>query len=90
MVKIGDFGLARDVYKNSYYRKSGGEVPVRWMAPECLVDGVYTAQVRKKELSYSVSQQFLIFFPQERLLGVRRGYVGGLDAGPAAVPWAAG
>ncbi len=43
-VKIGDFGLARDIYKNNYYRKNGGEVPIRWMAPECLTDGVYTAQ----------------------------------------------
>lgn len=44
-VKIGDFGLARDVYKNDYYRKEGeGLLPVRWMAPESLVDGVFTSQ----------------------------------------------
>ncbi|NXY15945.1 ROS1 kinase, partial [Atrichornis clamosus] len=43
VVKIGDFGLARDVYKNDYYRKSGeGLLPVRWMAPESLIDGVFT------------------------------------------------
>uniref|UniRef100_A0A8C8SKB0 Tyrosine-protein kinase receptor n=1 Tax=Pelusios castaneus TaxID=367368 RepID=A0A8C8SKB0_9SAUR len=42
-VKIGDFGLARDVYKNDYYRKRGeGLLPVRWMAPESLIDGVFT------------------------------------------------
>ncbi|CAG0925206.1 unnamed protein product, partial [Notodromas monacha] len=30
IVKIGDFGLARDVYKNDYYRKEGeGLLPVR-------------------------------------------------------------
>lgn len=28
VVKIGDFGLARDIYKNDYYRKEGeGKVP---------------------------------------------------------------
>ena len=28
-VKIGDFGLARDIYKNDYYRKAGeGLLPV--------------------------------------------------------------
>ncbi|NWR74940.1 ROS1 kinase, partial [Centropus unirufus] len=43
VVKIGDFGLARDVYKNDYYRKSGeGLLPVRWMAPESLIDGIFT------------------------------------------------
>lgn len=43
VVKIGDFGLARDVYKSDYYRKEGeGLLPVRWMAPEALLDGVFT------------------------------------------------
>ena len=44
-VKIGDFGLTRDVYEMDYYRKgSKGLLPVRWMAPESLRDGVYTSQ----------------------------------------------
>ncbi|XP_039960123.1 protein sevenless [Bactrocera tryoni] len=43
MVKIGDFGLARDIYKSDYYRKEGeGLLPVRWMSPESLVDGIFT------------------------------------------------
>lgn len=43
VVKIGDFGLARDVYKNDYYRKNGeGLLPVRWMPPESLTDGIFT------------------------------------------------
>ncbi|XP_058444154.1 protein sevenless isoform X2 [Malaya genurostris] len=45
VVKIGDFGLARDIYNNDYYRKEGeGLLPVRWMSPESLVDGVFTSQ----------------------------------------------
>ncbi|XP_020283790.1 proto-oncogene tyrosine-protein kinase ROS isoform X2 [Pseudomyrmex gracilis] len=45
VVKIGDFGLARDIYKHDYYRKEGeGMLPIRWMAPESLVDGVFTSQ----------------------------------------------
>lgn len=33
IVKIGDFGLARDVYKNDYYRKKGeGLLPVRYLS----------------------------------------------------------
>jgi proto-oncogene tyrosine-protein kinase ROS len=46
-VKIGDFGLSRDIYKTDYYRV-GGEVdkllPVKWMAPESLSDGIFTSQ----------------------------------------------
>lgn len=44
-VKIGDFGMTRDVYETDYYRKGGkGLLPVRWMAPECLKDGLFSSQ----------------------------------------------
>lgn len=44
-VKIGDFGLTRDIYDADYYRKVGkGMLPVRWMAQESLRDGVYTSK----------------------------------------------
>eukprot|EP00043_Microstomoeca_roanoka_P016057 m.161736 g.161736 ORF g.161736 m.161736 type:complete len:939 (+) comp16381_c0_seq2:1676-4492(+) len=44
-VKIGDFGLTRDVYAGEYYRMTGSTpLPVRWMAPEAIEDGVYTTQ----------------------------------------------
>lgn len=43
-VKVGDFGMARDVYETDYYKKeTRGLLPVRWMAPESLADGVFTA-----------------------------------------------
>ncbi|XP_072756793.1 proto-oncogene tyrosine-protein kinase ROS-like isoform X2 [Anoplolepis gracilipes] len=44
VVKIGDFGLTRDIYKNQYYRTRGGFFPVCWMAPESFVDGIFTSQ----------------------------------------------
>ncbi|CAH1787938.1 unnamed protein product [Owenia fusiformis] len=45
IVKIGDFGLTRDIYKNDYYRKEGeGLLPVKWMSPESIKDGVFTTQ----------------------------------------------
>jgi serine/threonine protein kinase len=44
-VKIGDFGMTRDIDETDYYRKGGkGLLPVRWMAPESLRDGVFTTQ----------------------------------------------
>ncbi|KAK3802519.1 hypothetical protein RRG08_033179 [Elysia crispata] len=43
-VKIGDFGMTRDVYETDYYRKGGkGMLPVRWMAPESLKDGMFSS-----------------------------------------------
>ncbi|XP_043252983.1 insulin-like receptor isoform X2 [Colletes gigas] len=43
-VKVGDFGMTRDVYERDYYRKgSKGLLPVRWMAPESLKDGVFSS-----------------------------------------------
>ena len=43
-VCVLDFGMTRDIYETDYYRKGGkGLLPVRWMAPESLKDGVFTA-----------------------------------------------
>uniref|UniRef100_A0A8C0FVV8 Fibroblast growth factor receptor n=1 Tax=Bubo bubo TaxID=30461 RepID=A0A8C0FVV8_BUBBB len=45
VMKIADFGLARDVHDIDYYKKtSNGRLPVKWMAPEALFDRVYTHQ----------------------------------------------
>eukprot|EP00118_Oscarella_pearsei_P018035 m.182202 g.182202 ORF g.182202 m.182202 type:complete len:1194 (+) comp39289_c0_seq20:59-3640(+) len=42
-VKIGDFGMTRDIHLNDYYRKRGrGPMPVRWMGPESLRDGIFS------------------------------------------------
>ena len=34
--KISDFGMSRGGNEGNYYRSRGGEVPVRWTAPEAL------------------------------------------------------
>lgn len=37
VVKIADFGLARDIHDTDIYMKEGsGPLPIRWMAPECI------------------------------------------------------
>ncbi len=39
---MSDFGLSRKVY-TEYYRKVGEAVlPIRWMAPESLLDGIFS------------------------------------------------
>ncbi|XP_058620690.1 vascular endothelial growth factor receptor 1 isoform X2 [Onychostoma macrolepis] len=45
VVKICDFGLARDVYKDpDYVRKGDARLPLKWMAPESIFDKVFTTQ----------------------------------------------
>ncbi|XP_043682539.1 fibroblast growth factor receptor homolog 1-like isoform X3 [Vespula pensylvanica] len=45
ILKIADFGLARDIHCHDYYRKTtDGRLPVKWMAPEALFHRVYTTQ----------------------------------------------
>jgi len=49
-----DFGMARDVYQTDYYRKdTQGMLPVRWMAPESLQDGIFTTM---SDVWYAVVQ----------------------------------
>ena len=44
VVKVGDFGLARDVYITDYYHIGDGraKLPVKWMAPESFNDKIST------------------------------------------------
>ncbi|XP_002735206.3 ALK tyrosine kinase receptor-like [Saccoglossus kowalevskii] len=45
VAKIGDFGMARDIYKSDYYRKGGkAMLPVKWMPPEAYLDGIFTSK----------------------------------------------
>lgn len=45
VAKIGDFGMARDIYQASYYRKGGRTLlPVKWMPPEALLEGLFTSK----------------------------------------------
>ena len=41
-IKVGDFGLARDVYSSDYYRANNknAKLPVKWMSPEALHDNI--------------------------------------------------
>ncbi|KAM6963198.1 platelet-derived growth factor receptor alpha [Aplochiton taeniatus] len=44
IVKICDFGLARDImHDNNYVSKGSTFLPVKWMAPESIFDNMYTS-----------------------------------------------
>ena len=45
IAKVADFGLSRDVYLMDYYRIGHNtRLPVKWLAPEALIDRVFTTQ----------------------------------------------
>ena len=45
VVKICDFGLAKNIYKtNNYQKKSDGPLPVKWLAIECIRDRIFSTQ----------------------------------------------
>ena len=42
-VKLADFGMSREIGETDYYRFSRRRMlPVRWMSPESLADGIFT------------------------------------------------
>ena len=46
LVKVADFGLARNTSKENVYRWTGqhNRLPVKWMSPEAISDGVFTVK----------------------------------------------
>uniref|UniRef100_A0A834V9Y3 receptor protein-tyrosine kinase n=1 Tax=Sarcoptes scabiei TaxID=52283 RepID=A0A834V9Y3_SARSC len=51
IVKIADFGMARDIYRANYYRKGGkAMLPVKWMPPEAFLDGIFTSKTDGKRI----------------------------------------
>uniref|UniRef100_A0A8C5Y9S4 Tyrosine-protein kinase receptor n=1 Tax=Microcebus murinus TaxID=30608 RepID=A0A8C5Y9S4_MICMU len=45
LVKIGDFGMSRDVYSTDYYRVGGHTMlPIRWMPPESIMYRKFTTE----------------------------------------------
>ena len=41
-IKIGDFGLARQLYSKDYYKlRHRAKVPIKWMPLESIHDGVF-------------------------------------------------
>ncbi|XP_053776433.1 receptor-type tyrosine-protein kinase FLT3 isoform X1 [Desmodus rotundus] len=53
VVKICDFGLARDIMSDSnYVIRGNARLPVKWMAPESLFEGIYT--IKSDVWSYGI------------------------------------
>ena len=45
IVKVADFGFSENLYSRAYVRTAvdgGVRLPVKWMAPESILDGVFS------------------------------------------------
>lgn len=69
VVKIADFGMARDIYRSDYYRKGGkAMLPIKWMPPEAFLDGIFTSKTDVWSfgvLLWEVKLKYFHFFPNE-------------------------
>ena len=45
VTKVADFGFSRDIYVSDYYKLDHPALlPVKWLAPEALLDKYYTTK----------------------------------------------
>ena len=55
---MADFGLSVDIYSTNYYRQGKEQqemkLPIRWMAVESIMDGIYTEKSDVVRSSYTV------------------------------------
>lgn len=87
-VKIGDFGLTRDVYESDYYRRgTEGLMPVRWMSPESLKDGVFSPE--SDVFSYGIVLCEIVTYAEQPYMGKSNAQVlsyiinGGVESRPS-------
>ena len=43
-VRVGDFGLSRDIYEELFYKAHGGKLPLRWMSIEAIMYRQFTTR----------------------------------------------
>jgi serine/threonine protein kinase len=67
IVKICDFGLAKDVYKyDNYVKKNDGPLPIKWMAIESIRDKVFTSKSDVRLNNYLNIFQIIVFYFNSR------------------------
>ena len=58
MIKVADFGLAENIDSSKdYFRQSNStmvKLPIKWLAPECINDGVFSEKSDVVQLVHGV------------------------------------
>ncbi len=61
-VKVADFGLSRDIYMTNYYVMSQKvPLPVKWLAPEALLDKVFSEKTDVVSFSLWIMELFISY-----------------------------
>ena len=62
VIKVGDFGHAKEEYYKEYYKSGGADDfhPVRWLAPESMIEGRFS--LRSDVVRYRTVALVLILF----------------------------
>ena len=85
-VRVSDFGLSRVIKTGTDYYRMGNnkQLPVKWMAPESLTDGLFTtfSDVVRKRCNHS-NKLLMISF----LVVLWCNTMGGDDSGRDSIPW---
>ncbi len=86
-VRVGDFGLAEDVYSTGYFRQNKRadiKLPYKWMALESLNDAKFTEKTDVVRFNYS-SPKLQYFNPPAVV--VWSDYVGGIQWWSDSISW---
>jgi hypothetical protein len=66
--KISDFGMSRETVNSDYYQSKGGQIPVRWSAPEALEDRKYSEKSDVWSFGILVRRFMTVILYQEHLV----------------------
>ena len=82
MIKVSDFGLTEDVYARNYFRQGREDgvvkLPVKWMSPESLNDGVFTEKTDVVHTNLEVERCTMFSLISLASGRARAWYMGGL------------
>ena len=61
VIKVADFGLSENTYAKDYFRQqqtSGVKLPIKWMAYESLIDGIFSEKTDVVSSSLNTSYMY--------------------------------
>ena len=78
-VKVGDFGLARQLYSKDYYKlEHRAKVPIKWMALESIYDRIFN---EKTDVVCSTCTHIVLTHSYLLTVGIWHHLLGGVHTG---------